>query len=349
MSVATIGVRTVLASVPVIVLTALRVPQGDVIVTPQESGTTQRLIAISAPTVNIAWASGAGGTYVRTIDGGMTWKAGVVPGAERMQFRDVHAIDGDNAYLLSIGKADTSRIYRTTDGGATWRLQFTNKDADGFYDCFDFWDADHGIAVGDAINGELQIIATSDGGVHWAKIPPAKFPPALPKEGSFASSGTCIVTGPKGRAWVATTTSRVLRTGDFGKTWQVALTPITSAPDSMGVTSVSFRDDRNGMAFGGFGSMPTATATAITSDGGASWEPRARPPLTGGIYGGAFVTSALKPTVVVVGPSGSAYSRDFGVTWIELDKRNYWGLGFAPGGRGWAVGSGGRITRFTGF
>jgi photosystem II stability/assembly factor-like uncharacterized protein len=29
----------------------------------------------------IAWASGAHGTYLRTIDGGVTWTAATVPGA----------------------------------------------------------------------------------------------------------------------------------------------------------------------------------------------------------------------------------------------------------------------------
>jgi photosystem II stability/assembly factor-like uncharacterized protein len=365
-SVHTKSARVVIASVPLIAMTAAHAPlththtgtsrqQSEVIALTQESGTTQRLIAVSAVTLNIAWASGAGGTYTRTMDGGLTWKAGVVPGAEHMQFRDVHAIDGNNAYLLSIGKADSSRIYRTNDGGATWRLQFTNRDPDAFYDCFDFWDADHGIAVGDAIHGELAVLSTSDGGVHWARIPPATFPPALPKEGSFASSGTCIVTGPKGRAWIATTGSRVLRTNDFGKSWQVALTPVLpfdavgDGTDSLGVSSVSFRDEKNGMAFGGFGSHPTAPMVAITVDGGASWEPRGRPTFPGGIYAGAFVTSALKPTIVAVGPTGSSYSRDLGATWLPIDARNYWGLGFAPGNRGWAVGSGGRITRLTGF
>ena len=57
--------------------------------TPQKSGTTQLLIAVSPVNSRVVWAAGAGGTYVVTTDGGETWKAAVVPGAENLQFRCV--------------------------------------------------------------------------------------------------------------------------------------------------------------------------------------------------------------------------------------------------------------------
>src|SRR5262245_64538215 len=107
--------------------------------TEQTSGTNALLIGISPVNENVVWASGTGGTWVRTTDGGTTWKAGKVPGAEGLQFRDVHAVDSSTAWLLSIGNADTSRIYFTSDGGASWTQQFTNPEAKAFYDCFDFW------------------------------------------------------------------------------------------------------------------------------------------------------------------------------------------------------------------
>jgi len=57
--------------------------------TPQNSGTTQGLIAVSPVNSRVVWAAGRGGTFLVTTDGGDTWKAGVVPGAETLQFRDV--------------------------------------------------------------------------------------------------------------------------------------------------------------------------------------------------------------------------------------------------------------------
>ena len=56
--------------------------------TPQDSGTTNGLIAVWPVNPQVVWASGRNGTFTVTTDGGETWHAGVVPGAEALQFRD---------------------------------------------------------------------------------------------------------------------------------------------------------------------------------------------------------------------------------------------------------------------
>src|SRR5690349_1885460 len=91
---------------------------------PQESGTRARLRGLSVVSREVAWASGTGGTCLRTADGGKTWGARTVAGASDLDFRDIHAVDADTASLLSIGAGEKSRIYKTTDGGTTWALQF---------------------------------------------------------------------------------------------------------------------------------------------------------------------------------------------------------------------------------
>src|SRR5512142_3264430 len=121
---------------------------------PQKSGTTQGLIAVSPVNPRVVWASGRGGTFVVTTDGGQTWRAGVVPGAEALQFRDVEGVSEKVAYLMSIGDNPTDfRIYKTTDGGATWTMQFQNQTVGAFYDCFAFWTPDRGVAHSDSVNG----------------------------------------------------------------------------------------------------------------------------------------------------------------------------------------------------
>ncbi|MGH7551726.1 MAG: WD40/YVTN/BNR-like repeat-containing protein, partial [Longimicrobiales bacterium] len=112
----------------------------------QRSTTDKLLIGISIVNESVVWVSGAGGTWARTTDGGATWRSGVVAGADSLQFRDVHAISATTAYLLSIGEGAQSRVYKTTDGGANWSLQFTNREPRAFFDCFGFWDANSGIA-----------------------------------------------------------------------------------------------------------------------------------------------------------------------------------------------------------
>lgn len=320
--------------------------------TEQTSGTTALLIAVSPVNDTVVWLSGAQGTYVRTTSGGATWHAGRVPGADSLQFRDVHAVDANTAYLLSIGNGNQSRIYKTTDAGRNWALQFTNPDSAGFYDCMDFWDPSRGIVIGDAIGQEVAILTTSDGGARWTRIPPATLPPALPNEGSFAASGTCAQTRPGGHAWIVASNAdrgRVLHTADFGRTWTVDTLPISTRAGS-GPQSISFRDDRHGIALGG-GYQATATdvLSAITTDGGNTWTARSRPPQPTGIWGGTYVPGTNPPAVVAVGPAGAVWSPDEGTSWVPIDTLNYWSVGFASPRAGWAVGAQGRITKLSGF
>src|SRR4026207_2036673 len=91
--------------------------------TPQNSGTTNGLIAVWPVNPQVVWASGRAGTFTVTTDGGQTWRAGVVPGAEMLQFRDVQAFSADVAYLLSIGITGDRKkigIYNNDGRGARW-------------------------------------------------------------------------------------------------------------------------------------------------------------------------------------------------------------------------------------
>src|SRR5947208_13016268 len=107
--------------------------------TPQSSGTTASLRGLAEVDDQVAWASGTGGTYLLTTDGGATWSAAQVPGAETLDFRDVHALDEHTAWLLSAGPGAHSRVYFTSDGGRSWKLRFTNPDDEGFWDAIAFW------------------------------------------------------------------------------------------------------------------------------------------------------------------------------------------------------------------
>jgi photosystem II stability/assembly factor-like uncharacterized protein len=318
----------------------------------QPSGTNALLIAVSPVSERVVWVSGSQGTWLRTVDGGNTWQTGRVPGADSLQFRDVYAPDASTAYVLSIGSGSQSRIYKTIDAGQHWTLQFTNRDSAGFFDCMDFWDANHGIVIGDAVRGEVAMLTTTDGGANWTRVPPASLPAAQPNEGSFAASGTCIVTRPGGRAWLVASNAahgRVLRTTDYGRTWAVDTLPITTRSGS-GPQSIGFRDDRNGIALGGGNAAQVGDLlTATTRDGGHTWTVRTSPPLKTGVWGGVYVPGATRSTVVAVGPSGAVFSRDDGMSWMTIDTLNYWSVGFASPRAGWAVGTRGRITKLSGF
>jgi len=322
----------------------------DPALTPQRSGSGQRFIAISIVNRDTVWVSGTGGTFARTTDGGAMWHADLVAGADSLQFRDIFALDGSTAWLLSIGNGDQSRIYHTTDAGSTWTLQFTNAEPDGFFDCFDFWDANNGIAFSDSFDGSFYIIRTTDGGNTWTRVPIDRLPPAAEGEGGFASSGTCLVTGTDSSAWIGTGNTaagaRVLRTTDRGSTWSAAPAPVF-AGEAAGIATLAFNDSALGSAIGGdIGRPDTSTEnTAISTDGGRTWTAATRTPFSGAVYGSTWVPGTAEPTLVVVGPHGMAFSVDRATTWTVLDSLEYWAVDFAAPDAGWAVGPRGRITR----
>ena len=317
----------------------------------QDSGTDELLIGISPVTESVVWVSGTAGTFGRTLDGGASWQTGIVEGADSLQFRDVHGVDSDTAYLLSIGSGDQSRIYKTVDGGETWELQFTNPEPQGFFDCFDFWDADSGMAFSDSFDGAFYILVTEDGGTTWTRVDPESLPAARAGEGSFAASGLCLEVSGDSTAWIGTGASeegngRVLRTLNRGRTWSWSDTPIAGGTVS-GLTSVTFRDSRNGAALGGdvMDMEGLEDNVTVTTDGGITWTIASRPTFTGPVYGAVYVPSAPQPTLVAVGPMGVAFSADNGNTWAELSDENHWSVGFVSPRVGWAIGNEGRITR----
>jgi len=328
--------------------------------TPQDSGTTNGLIAVSPVNPQVVWASGRAGTFTVTTDGGQTWKAGVVPGAETLQFRDVQGFSAKVAYLMSIGTSGDPgdfRIYKTEDGGATWTLQFQNQLPGAFYDCFAFWTPGRGIAQSDSVNGVFPTLRTTDG-TTWQDIS-GNMPPALPGEGSFAASGTCVATQGGQNAWVATGASsiaRILATRDGGDTWNAYDTPLVTGP-SAGAFTVAFRNPWNGIVGGGDldPSDPNSAGTAISSDGGVTWTLTNPPPVTGAIFGLSYVGkngngggNDGRAVVITANEGGAAWTPDEGTTWNTLPGvSGFWSVAFASPKAGWLVGTGGRILKIS--
>ncbi|MBZ5509140.1 MAG: hypothetical protein LAO78_27080 [Acidobacteriia bacterium] len=317
---------------------------------PQNSGTDVQLRGISAVSDKVAWASGAGGTVLRTVDSGATWQRVEVVGASALDFRDIQAFDQNTAFVLSIGPGEQSRIYKTSDGGKIWQLQFTNKDPKAFYDCFAFWDSTHGIALSDSVDGKFPLISTSDGAT-WNPVAVKKMPAALPNEGAFAASGTCIATFGKKDVWFGTggPAARVFHSSDRGQTWTVAETPIIHGAATQGVFSLAFWTSQDGVAVGGDYKEPERSekTAAFTHDGGKTWKLSAHPP-SGYRSAVAIQYYERAPLVVAVGTSGEDASSD-GNAWNFRRHGDYNAVSFASLEIGWAVGPHGLIMRLPAF
>lgn len=315
----------------------------------QSSGLSTSLRGCSAVDANVAWISGAGGKYARTTDGGKTWRADSVAGASALDFRDVQAFDANIAYLMSAGNGDRSRIYKTVNRGKDWTLQYTMPDSAGFLDGFAFWDESNGIVFGDPIAGRVFILTTNDGGKTWQRLAQEKAPQVVEGEYAFAASGTSIVAHVKSRAWIGTggKAARVFHSADRGKTWSVVNTPIVSGTTSSGIFSLAFRDAQHGIAVGGDyqKEKEVLANVARTSDGGKTWTliPNQTVPYRSCV---AYVPHEGKFLLVAVGPSGSNYSMDEGLTWTQISEVGYHTM--STGGSVasvWAAGAEGRVAK----
>lgn len=326
----------------------VRVGIGQESVIQEKSNTSEALRGVSALAKGGVWASGAHGTYLRSGDYGNTWQVGQVPGAEQLDFRDVEAFSADVAYLLSAGPGEQSRIYKTIDAGKHWTLQFTNQEPKGFLDCMGFWDQEHGMAVGDPVNGKFQVIATENG-KDWAAIPTDHLPAALDGEGAFAASGTCLTVEGKSNVWFVSggKTARVFRSKDRGRTWTVSDTPLVRGTDSVGIFSVAFRDAKHGAIGGGDykDAEKSAANLAFSDDGGATWKLSKISPQW--FFSAVAFDPRDRRSLWVVGTSGAAYAEDVeAASWnrkwpVELNS-----LSFSPTGDAFAVGPKGVIVHF---
>ena len=309
-------------------------------------------IGISVVNDQTVWISGTNSTYARTNNGGATWEVGQIDPADSLQFRDVHAFSDQHALLLSIGNGDQSRIYRTHNGGADWKRVFVNQEEAGFFDCMDFWDAETGLAFSDSFEGAFYIIKTTDGGNTWNRVSPEILPPALEGEGSFAASGTCLITQGDSTAYIGTGAggrAGVIKTTDRGNTWNLVETPVTHGTASSGLASVSFLNASQGVVAGGEIARPDSIASpiAITEDHGITWTLAAPPPFTGAIYGISYVPGQPTPSLMAAGPNGVAYSTDNGSSWTLLNEENYWSVAFSSNAVGWVTGTEGKVLKVT--
>ena len=315
----------------------------------QTVNTTASFRGLSVVDEKIVWASGTGGTVIKTTDAGKTWTVMTVPGAEKLDFRDIEAFDSNIAYILSIGNGESSRIYKTTDGGATWKLQFTNTNEKAFFDAIACWSRTFCLAMSDPVDGRFLIISTVDGGLNWKLDPKhSGVPESSSGEAAFAASGTCIIAIPNSPAFLIATggaNARVFRgtrRTDGGISWRAHETSFTHGTSGSGIFSIAMFDNKNGVIVGGNYEKPEDMKDnlAFTNDGGATWEPGSG--LAGYRSGVAYVDAK---TIIAVGTNGSELSSDSGKTWKKIGNENLNAVAAKGKNAVWAVGAKGVVVK----
>jgi photosystem II stability/assembly factor-like uncharacterized protein len=299
----------------------------------------------SAPPV--VWASGSNGVILQSMDDGQNWKRLHVMDGDTLDFRGIRAFDANTAYVMSSGDADKSRIYKTTDGGQSWELQYTDKRPGFFLDDIVCFSETHCFALGDPIDGKFLILATDDG-KHWRELPRDNMPPITTGEGAFAASGTSLAIYGNSDIYFGTgggATARVFHSADLGRNWTVSETPLAAGNASSGVFSV-LRVKNTVIAIGGDYRVANGTSrvAAHSTDGGATWQLATSQP--GGYRSAVAVLDGS--TLLCAGPNGEDISTDDGKTWAHSDSNNLNSIVVLDAKNAWAAGARGTIAKFIG-
>jgi len=315
----------------------------------EDSHTQSDLRGIDNVGNGTAWASGSNGTILRTTDGGANWQlCPVPPEAAKLDFRGIQAFDASTAIVMSSGKGDLSRLYKTTDACQSWKLLFTNPDPKGFWDALRLDPGSrpkyvYGVLVGDPVNGNFVIYRTTDGGNTWQPLTPSgKQHLAMARKGESlfaASNSAAVMPGPNGQfAFV---------TGGIGgarfifdqhhdpcdcKPWEgfsdIKL-PMASS-ESTGAFSIARRHTAKGYILDADFMVVGGDYRKPDSPGASAFVPymapivtlfsrRAIPSLTAPHgYRSAVAYDPTTKTWITVGPNGTDISRDDGKNWQPL-------------------------------
>ncbi|MBO0797347.1 MAG: SPOR domain-containing protein, partial [Blastocatellia bacterium] len=160
---------------------------------------------------------------------------------------------------------DSGAVYRTTDGGRTWKPLLSGAAAD--IDFIFFADWSDGWMLGGPLEGEGRLLfMTNNGGRSWNHKP-------LPNVVSLHFIDPL-------NGWAVGNGATILKTTDGGERWSPASglekligLPIATATGNFGLRDVYFLDAGNGWVIGNFYGTGTSSIGGLfaTEDGGNSW------------------------------------------------------------------------------
>jgi photosystem II stability/assembly factor-like uncharacterized protein len=303
--------------------------------------------------VYVASAHAHGGVYVfKTTDGGQHWHLTGARGAGWQS--DILSLTADPLHPGTLYAGTDTAVYKTVDGGRSWRpfkrglfspqRRVCYREAGAPRYCVEqpfgkpgttSWNRNNGWVLDVAVDPRDRSVVYSaaggvrrstDGGRTWENV----FKPRRGKE-TKVSRIAIAPTQPESIYAIAhdgrSGATRIYKSTNAGRTWQ-ATGRASSLPASC--------CDEDALAVDG--GSPQTVYTVVgntvfaTSDGGASWQPRANglpenditslaadPQQSGTVYASAMVDlNRVKPSAVYT-PAGAIYkTTDGGRTWSEI-------------------------------
>jgi photosystem II stability/assembly factor-like uncharacterized protein len=216
--------------------------------------------------------------WSKSDDGGHSWSSFETPLSSPNKLWDVQFIDPETGWIggatlrtptreetkmgIPRGLLDditkkilTPIIYRTNDGGKTWRVQATPGDW-GYVRHIRFIDSDVGIALTDH-----DAIRTHNGGATWTKVNDPRACLNDEERGLYEGKPSSAYTLDSSFAWIAFDDGRMLRTtANDGQTW-LEIRPC----DQSRPVVIHFSSMNRGHGLGSDGFLYE------TTDGGKQW------------------------------------------------------------------------------
>ena len=297
-----------------------------------ESVTERNLSKVEFVDSLTGWASGEGGTIVKTTDGGNSW----IQQATNVQnnIQDLFILDKNNGWAIShqyMANSDQSgtNILNTTDGGEHWQTEFM---PDEYV---------HAIYFNDSLNGWIGgatgfLRGTSDRGITWYEVTvdsiwysylsiyDFKF---FNSQYGLAIGGFIDIAGV------------IWRTTDGGQYWSTVR--LGSEP----LHTAKFLDSLEIIAIGG--DLEYGAVIVRSTDAGINWSYE-----TVGIFGEGIGLAFAddKEAWVTLGYSGTyMYSLDTGHTWTAEytpDSTQVYDIVFTDPAHGYIVGNYGSIFKY---
>ena len=187
-----------------------------------------------------------------STDSGINWISKSTP--DQSDVSDIAILDKNNFWFAEIN----GKIYRTTDGGDSWTLQFNDNVSVPFFDFIEIFGGNNLIAIGDAPAKDkpVPVLISTDAGEHWTNVNHSYLIGEASGDQFFRFSFPNFNTG----YFYGSLSKKLYKTIDSGASW-------TDIPfPGSGVFVVKFYDDNLGLIING------QQNTCRTTNGGSTWQ-----------------------------------------------------------------------------